>query len=77
MNKKLTENSTIVYGIEEIYNNVKSYGKDTDINNNQSIKGASRYPQADWNSISAFIDYKNFLTNKIILKPEFVIVIFL
>ncbi|MBK7106786.1 MAG: TonB-dependent receptor [Ignavibacteriae bacterium] len=68
MNKKLTENSTIVYGIEEIYNNVKSYGKDTDINNNQSIKGASRYPQADWNSISAFIDYKNFLTNKIIFE---------
>ncbi|MBK8946574.1 MAG: TonB-dependent receptor [Ignavibacteriae bacterium] len=71
MNKKLTENSSVIYGIEEIYNNVKSAGKDTDINNNHSVKGVSRYPQSKWNSISAFIDYKNFLTDKIIFETGF------
>ena len=58
--KILNEKIYLYYGAEWIINDVKSTGIDTNILEKTSTKAASRYPQADWQSIAAYIsgDYK-------------------
>ena len=58
--KTLNYKSHIYYGVEGIINDVKSTGIDTNILEKSSTTAASRYPQANWKSIAAYIsgDYK-------------------
>lgn len=68
MIKDLSDNSVLIYGLEEVFNDVQSTGEDFDISQKKSIKGASRYPQAKWNSIAAYLNYKNNFTGKLIFE---------
>jgi hemoglobin/transferrin/lactoferrin receptor protein len=48
----------IFYGLEGIHNDVKSSGVDKNIVTTISSKGATRYPQANWNSAAAYLTYQ-------------------
>lgn len=54
--KALNTKNTLFYGVEYIYNNIKSFGSVTDISTKISTKGPSRYPQSKWSSIAAFVN---------------------
>ncbi|MCB0731143.1 MAG: TonB-dependent receptor, partial [Ignavibacteriae bacterium] len=69
--KKINDISSVVYGLEAIYNEVESTGKDTDVINKSSIKGPSRYPQSTWKSLAAYFDYKNYFTTNLIFEAGF------
>ncbi len=66
--KSLSKTQNIFYGIEEVFNNVNSTGKDTDIISANSVNGTARYPQSEWNSLSAYLAYKNNLSEKFIFE---------
>ena len=54
--KVLNTKNTLFYGVEYIYNNIKSFGSVTDISTKINTKGPSRYPQSKWSSIAAFVN---------------------
>ncbi len=54
--KAINATNTLYYGVEYIYNDVKSSGIVTDISANTTQIGASRYPQSKWSSIAAFVN---------------------
>ena len=52
--KSIKERHTLFYGMEYVKNDVKSAGTTTNIITEESSAGASRYPNATWNSIAAY-----------------------
>ncbi|KER10162.1 MAG: TonB-dependent receptor [[Candidatus Thermochlorobacteriaceae] bacterium GBChlB] len=48
----------IFYGAEAVLNNVASIGSAIDIRSNNSINVADRYPQSDWASLAAYMNYQ-------------------
>jgi len=68
LSKGISSKEEIFYGFEETFNDVNSFGKDTDIETNISSKGASRYPQSKWNSLAAYLTYNNKLSSQIIFE---------
>jgi len=59
--------SIFFYGIEAIYNDVKSTGKDEDITTGINIDGPSRYPKSEWASYAAYLTYQRKITDKTML----------
>ncbi len=57
----------LFYGIEAIYNDVNSTGKDEDISTGNKVDGPSRYPQSEWTSYAAYLTYQRKLTDKTML----------
>ena len=53
--KYLNVKSKLFYGAEYVYNNVNSTGTNTNIITNSSVKGPSRYPDANWSSLGFYI----------------------
>lgn len=53
--KKIKAKNTLFYGVEYVYDKVKSTGEITDISTNETIEGPSRYPQSSWQSIGLYI----------------------
>jgi hemoglobin/transferrin/lactoferrin receptor protein len=56
------------YGIEMIYNDVKSTGTDEDITSGEVVPGPSRYPQSKWASYGAYLTYHYKITEKLHLQ---------
>ncbi|HBO76155.1 MAG TPA: TonB-dependent receptor [Marinilabiliales bacterium] len=56
--KKLFGTHQFFYGLEGVYNKVKSTGTDTDIATGTTVVGPSRYPQSDWSSYAAYVTYQ-------------------
>ena len=57
--KQLTTKSEVFYGLEYVYNKVKSKGFTENITTNQSTPTVSRYPNnSDWQSIAAYASFK-------------------
>ncbi|MEP2274157.1 MAG: TonB-dependent receptor [Reichenbachiella sp.] len=54
--KALNSNHKLFYGVEYIRNDVTSKGLITDITNNLSEAGPSRYPQATWASMAVYVN---------------------
>ncbi len=48
----------IFYGAEIVRNDVRSRGSAIDIRNNNPIAVADRYPQSDWSSYAAYLNYQ-------------------
>jgi hemoglobin/transferrin/lactoferrin receptor protein len=80
--KPAGKKNTLFYGFEYVLNDVTSTGVDEDISSGQSFPGPSRYPQATWQSVGAYVNdqYKvsdNFTLqaglryNQFILDAEF------
>ena len=63
--KNIFEKGQLFYGLEAVRNDVNSQGTAIDIRDNSPIEVSDRYPQADWNSLSAFVNYQQDVTDKI------------
>ncbi|MCB9198790.1 MAG: TonB-dependent receptor [Flavobacteriales bacterium] len=53
--KRIDSTHLFTYGVEYIYNDVTSIGKDINIEDNTEEVGPARYPQATWQSTAVFI----------------------
>ncbi|MCB0820087.1 MAG: TonB-dependent receptor [Bacteroidetes bacterium] len=60
--------STFYYGFEFVQNKVKSRGSAVDIRDNSSIAVPDRYPQSDWVSMAAYLNYEYKLSRIIFLN---------
>ncbi|MEM5563563.1 TonB-dependent receptor [Psychroserpens sp. AS72] len=59
LEKDLSEKSTLFYGLEYVYNNIKSTGEQFDIETNISTPTVSRYPNgSNWQSMAAYLSFK-------------------
>lgn len=56
--EKRKERHQLVYGLEAVLNQVDSKGSAIDIADDSSIPTASRYPQADWSTYAAYLNYQ-------------------
>jgi len=64
MEKRLSSKNSFFYGLEYVYNKVKSVGSETNISSNTTSSTLSRYPNGStWQSMAAYINYK-FKPNK-------------
>lgn len=57
LKKDVRNNDQVFYGIEVVYNHVKSTGSEESITTKQQFSGPSRYPQSDWSSYAAYVNY--------------------
>ncbi|WP_456439078.1 TonB-dependent receptor [Psychroserpens sp.] len=59
LEKSLSDKSSVFYGLEYVYNKVKSEGSTKDISTNESSSAVSRYPNnSDWQSMAAYASFK-------------------
>jgi hemoglobin/transferrin/lactoferrin receptor protein len=65
--KRIKASHHLYYGIEEVYNDVNSTGTDLDISTGIAKNGPSRYPQATWNSLAAYLSYEYRITGDLTL----------
>lgn len=66
--KSSGDKNTLYYGLEYVLNDVTSTGFDEDILTGASYPGPSRYPQASWQSVAAYINDQFKLTDEIMLQ---------
>jgi hemoglobin/transferrin/lactoferrin receptor protein len=60
--------NTLYFGVEFVVNDVTSTGIEEDITTGASAAGASRYPQATWKSIAAYVSDQYKLSDKLMLQ---------
>lgn len=56
------------YGLEYVLNDVRSTGTALDIRDGSSIAVPDRYPQSQWSSYAAYLNYQFFLSDKLALQ---------
>lgn len=62
--KAFSENNELNYGVEAVYDMVKSTGTDENIITGKEIAGPPRYPQSDWASYAAYATFKHKFSDK-------------
>jgi hemoglobin/transferrin/lactoferrin receptor protein len=66
LDKTLTNNSSLFYGFEAVYNKVHSNARQRNIVTGSKVDAPSRYPDnSDYSSFALYGNYKNNLTNKV------------
>ena len=63
--KSIKEKQTIFYGLEVLFNDVRSTGTDKDITTGVKVDGPSRYPKSEWYSYAAYVTYHTKLGKKL------------
>ncbi len=58
----------IFYGAEIVRNDVRSAGSAIDIRNNNPIRVPDRYPQSDWSSYAAYLNYQFRASEKFLMQ---------
>jgi len=83
LTKKITSNTQAFYGLEYVFNEVGSEGKQTNINTQEQLPDPSRYPDGStWQSLAAYASLKSNFSkrlafqagvryNQVILKADF------
>ncbi|MEX1191152.1 MAG: TonB-dependent receptor [Brumimicrobium sp.] len=66
--EKRNKRHRFYYGLEGVLNQVNSTGSAVDITDNSDIPTASRYPQADWSTYAAYLNYQFDITEKLNLQ---------
>jgi len=66
--KSLDLSNQFNYGLEAIYNNVKSDGINEDVITEVSTQGPSRYPQATWLSTAGYFVYQHDLSKSLLFQ---------
>jgi len=56
--KKIGPRQKIYYGLEGVFNDITSLGRDVDVNTGAQKIGPSRYPQSTWLSYAAYLTYQ-------------------
>jgi hemoglobin/transferrin/lactoferrin receptor protein len=68
LQKSLEQKHKLFYGLEAVYDDVNSTGKNYDIGTGITVPGPSRYPQSNWTSLAAYLAWHYNLTERIILQ---------
>lgn len=63
--------NTLYYGVEYVLNDVTSTGTDEDVSTGLSFPGPSRYPQATWQSVAAYVNDQYELSDEFLLQAGF------
>lgn len=66
--KSLGQKHTFYYGLEVVWDDVKSTGTDEDLNSGNMVTGPSRYPQSSWSSYAAYLSYNFKVTPKFLIQ---------
>ncbi len=66
--KSTSTKNTLYYGVEYVMNDVTSTGIDEDISTGLSLPGPSRYPQATWQSVAAYVSDQYKFSDKFLLQ---------
>jgi len=66
--KAVGERQKWFYGVEAIYNDVRSTGTDKNIFTGVVVPGPARYPKSDWASYAAFATYQYRVSEKLLLQ---------
>lgn len=66
--KNIGSRHNLFYGVEAVYNDVKSVGTDENIESGIKMPGASRYPQANWASYGIYLNDQFALSEKVMLQ---------
>jgi hemoglobin/transferrin/lactoferrin receptor protein len=66
--EKKSKRHQFYYGLEGVLNQVDSKAEAKDITDNSEIAVASRYPQADWSTYAAYLNYQFDITEKLFLQ---------
>lgn len=67
--KSLGQKNSLNYGLESIYNKVRSFGSIEDINTGEEKKGPSRYPDgSSWTSQAAFLTHQYQPSERFVLQ---------
>ncbi|MEZ4883353.1 MAG: TonB-dependent receptor [Chitinophagales bacterium] len=67
-NKELSTKNTLLYGFEYVINDVTSTGIDENISTGEVQQGPSRYPQATWQSIAAYMSNQYKMSDKFLIQ---------
>ncbi len=62
--KRFGTDGQLLYGIEAVYNDVRSVGTDEDIRTLDKKSGATRYPNSNWGSYAAYLTVQQRLSAK-------------
>lgn len=68
LKKSLSRKNNLFYGVELVWNNVKSAGIDENIATGERADGPSRYPQALWSSYAAYMNNHHKFNEKLTLE---------
>jgi hemoglobin/transferrin/lactoferrin receptor protein len=66
--KELNSRNQFFYGLEGVRNDVRSQGTAVDIRDNSPMIVSNRYPQANWNGMSAYVNQQFLWTEKLRLQ---------
>lgn len=66
--KSLGQRHNFFYGIEVVWDDVKSTGTDEDITKGSEVTGPSRYPNSTWASYAAYLSYQFKITKKFLIQ---------
>jgi len=67
-NKAVGQKHMFYYGVEAVYDDVKSTGQDEDISTGNIVDGPSRYPKSNWSSYAAYLNYQFKISRKVLLQ---------
>jgi len=65
-NKSIAGKHNLFYGLEAVYDDVRSTGTDEDIITGENKTGPSRYPRSDWSSYAIYMTYQHKISEKFI-----------
>jgi hemoglobin/transferrin/lactoferrin receptor protein len=68
LKKILKEKHKLFYGLEIVYDDVQSTGTNEDISTKVTVPGPSRYPQAGWTSLAAYLTWQYQVAEKLLLQ---------
>lgn len=65
---KALDKHMLYYGLEYVLNDVKSTGSAKDIRNGNPVAVPDRYPQSDWSSYAAYLNYQYFASKELLVQ---------
>ncbi len=66
--KSFGSSNLLFYGVEGVWDDVTSIGKDEDISTGIIVDGPARYPQATWNSLGAYANFQRRFSERLVLQ---------
>ncbi len=66
--KSFGKSGLLFYGVEGIWDDVTSIGKDEDISTGIIVDGPARYPQATWNSLGVYANFQKRFSKRLVLQ---------
>lgn len=66
--KHIGNKNTLYYGVETVWNDVRSTGIDEDISTGEKVAGAARYPQSTWASYGVYVNDQHQFSDKFLLQ---------